>query len=114
MRLTPALAALAVAAIVAAIDTGALQNTLGEMQNTAITVLQIFYKSIPVIALGLLALWALARRDIDTLMRSVWFYVIITAFVVWLVLGLAARVSPEFAPLYQQITGNGCPFYWCP
>ena len=114
MRLTPALAALTVAAIVAAIDTGALQNTLGEMQNTTLTVLQIFYKSIPVISVGLLALWALARRDIDTLMRSVWFYVIITAFVVWLILGLAARVSPEFAPLYQAVTGNGCPSFWCP
>jgi len=84
------------------------------MQNTAITVLQIIYKSIPVIALGLLALWAFLRRDVDTLMRSTWFYVVITAFVVWLILGVVARVSPEFAPLYQAVTGNGCPFYWCP
>lgn len=108
------LLALALAAIVVAIDTGALQSTLGEMQTTALTVLQIIYKSIPVIALGLLALWAFLRRDVDTLMRSTWFYVVITAFVVWLILGVAARVSPEFAPLYQAVTGNGCPFYWCP
>ncbi|MEM4965015.1 MAG: hypothetical protein QXT13_12790, partial [Pyrobaculum sp.] len=71
MRLTPALAALAVAAIVAAIDTGALQNTLVQMQTTALTVLQIVFKSIPVIAGALLALWAFFRRDVDTLMRSV-------------------------------------------
>ncbi|MEM4438123.1 MAG: hypothetical protein QW680_05770 [Pyrobaculum sp.] len=105
---------LALAAIVVAIDTGALETILGEMQTTALTVLQIIYKSIPVIALGLLALWAFLRRDVDTLMRSTWFYVVITAFVVWLILGVAARVSPEFAPLYQAVTGNGCPFYWCP
>lgn len=84
---------LALAAIVVAIDTGALETILGEMQTTALTVLQIIYKSIPVIALGLLALWAFLRRDVDTLMRSTWFYVVITAFVVWLILGVAARVS---------------------
>ncbi|MEM4847994.1 MAG: hypothetical protein QW794_09585 [Thermosphaera sp.] len=47
-------------------------------------------------------------------MRSVWFQLIVVAFFIWLALGVAAQVSPEFRPLYQALTGNGCPFYWCP
>lgn len=111
---TTLLAVMLIAATAAAIDTNALQSTLGQMQTTALTVLQIVFKSIPVIAGALLALWAFFRRDVDTLMRSVWFQLIVVAFFIWLALGVAAQVSPEFRPLYQALTGNGCPFYWCP
>lgn len=97
-----------------AINTQALQQTLGGIASTGLAVVSILYKTIPVIALLMILIVVLLKIDVRSLLHSTWFYLIVTAFAIWAILGITAQVSPAFQPIYQQITGNGCPFYWCP
>ncbi|MEM1568653.1 MAG: hypothetical protein QXI84_09245 [Thermofilaceae archaeon] len=99
MSRTLAALALVLAAALAhaqSINVGALENTANTVLDTAARVMYIIFNFIPVISIAILAFWVYLKRDIDSLTRSMWFYFILSAIVIWFLIGVGETVSPEF------------------